>query len=136
MTWIILQIPLPFASFLRFPIKQTSQHHSSKFDNTSDVDRLSQCQYSPSFLNFPKRQILDSSEVEEFADGNFKFHENAKMYAKKVENTVGKEKLLLTSNFPFSHSVLKLLLLQTHKNQGLFGKGLTHVCSTSLLKTL
>ena len=28
------------------------------------------------------------------------------------------------SNFSFSHSVFKRLLLQTHKNQGLFGKGL------------
>ena len=35
-----------------------------------------------------------------------------------------KEKLLITSNFSFSHSVLKRLVLQTHKNQGLFGIGL------------
>ena len=35
-----------------------------------------------------------------------------------------KEKLLITRNFSFSHSVFKRLLLQTRKNQGLFGKGL------------
>ena len=35
-----------------------------------------------------------------------------------------KEKLLVTSNFSFSHGVFKRLVLQTHKNQGLFGKGL------------
>ena len=35
-----------------------------------------------------------------------------------------KEKLLVTSNFSFSHGVLKRLVLQTRKNQGLFGKGL------------
>ena len=35
-----------------------------------------------------------------------------------------KEKLLVTSNFFFSHSVFKRLVQQTHKNQGLFGKGL------------
>ena len=35
-----------------------------------------------------------------------------------------KEKLLITSNFSFSHSVFKSLVLQTRKNQGLFGKGL------------
>ena len=34
------------------------------------------------------------------------------------------EKLLFMSNFSFSHSVLERLLLQTRKNQGLFGKGL------------
>ena len=35
-----------------------------------------------------------------------------------------KEKLLVTSNFSFSHSVFKRLKQQTDKNQGLFGKGL------------
>ena len=35
-----------------------------------------------------------------------------------------KEKLLVTSNFFFSHSVFKKPVLQTRKNQGLFGKGL------------
>ena len=35
-----------------------------------------------------------------------------------------KEKLLVTSNFSFFHSVFKRLELQTCKNQGLFGKGL------------
>ena len=36
-----------------------------------------------------------------------------------------KEKLLVTSNFSFSHSVFKSVLLQSRKNQGLFGKALT-----------
>ena len=50
---------------------------------------------------------------------------------KRVENTVEKEKLLVMSNFSFSHNVFKRLVLQTHKNQGLFGKGLKfHVCIT------
>ena len=35
-----------------------------------------------------------------------------------------KEKLLVTSNFSFSHSVFKRLVLQTRKNQDLYGKGL------------
>ena len=34
-----------------------------------------------------------------------------------------KEKLLVTGNFSFSHSVFKRLVLQTLKNQGLFRKG-------------
>ena len=38
-----------------------------------------------------------------------------------------KEKLLITSNFSFSHSVFKRLVLQTRENQGLFGKGLIPV---------
>ena len=36
-----------------------------------------------------------------------------------------KEKLLVMSNFSFSHCVFKRLVLQTRKNQGLFGIGLT-----------
>ena len=36
-----------------------------------------------------------------------------------------KVKLLITSNFTFSHSVFIRLVLQRRKNQGLFGKGLT-----------
>ena len=41
-----------------------------------------------------------------------------------------KEKLHVTSNFSFLHSVFKRLVLQTHKNKNirlfkLFGKGLT-----------
>ena len=35
-----------------------------------------------------------------------------------------KEKLLVRSNFSFSHSVFKRPVLPTRKNQGLFGKGL------------
>ena len=35
-----------------------------------------------------------------------------------------KGKLLIMSNFPFSHSVFNRFMLKTHKNKGLFGKGL------------
>ena len=38
---------------------------------------------------FPKRQILDSSELKELADDNFEFDENGRKYTKQVENTVG-----------------------------------------------
>ena len=38
-----------------------------------------------------------------------------------------KEKLLVTSNFSFSDSVFKRLVLQTRKNQGLFGRGIDQV---------
>ena len=36
-----------------------------------------------------------------------------------------KEKLLVMSNFSFSHSVFKRHIPETRKNQGLFGKGLS-----------
>ena len=44
-----------------------------------------------SFLNhFPKQQILDSSKVKDYADGNFKFDENGRKFSQRIENTVRK----------------------------------------------
>ena len=64
-------------------------------------------------------------KLEEFTDDNFILDENGRQFFKWVENTVGKKvKLLVTSNSSFFHSVFKRLVLQTCKNQGLFGKGL------------
>ena len=51
---------------------------------------------------------------------------------KRIENTVGKGKLLVTSNFFFSYSVFKGLVLQTLKNKGLFGKGLNDIFLNSI----
>ena len=42
-----------------------------------------------------------------------------------------KEKLLVTNNFSFFHSVFKRLILQTRKNQGLSGKGLINLVLAS-----
>ena len=67
-------------------------------------------------LILTRQQMLDSSKLKEFADNNFKFDENGRKLSKPVENTVGqgeiarnepfentveKEKLLVTSNFSF-----------------------------------
>ena len=41
-------------------------------------------------LTLSKRQILDSSELREVADDNFKFDENGRKLSERVENTVGK----------------------------------------------
>ena len=46
-----------------------------------------------------------------------------------------KEKLLVTSNFSFSHSVFQRLLLQTRKTQGLFGKRLRYPATGLETKT-
>ena len=47
-------------------------------------------------------------------------------FPKGLKTLWEKEKLLIMSNFSFSHSVFKRLVRQTHKNQGLFGQGLSH----------
>ena len=76
-------------------------------------------------LTFSQTTILDASKRKEFANGNFKFDEILRKFSEWVENAVGeKEKLLVMSNFSFSQSVFKRLVLQTRKNQGFFGKGL------------
>ena len=74
---------------------------------------------------FSTRQILDSSKLKEFADYHFILNKIGRKFSERVENTVGKGEIVVTSNFSFSHSVFKSFVLQTCKNQGLFGKGLT-----------
>ena len=55
----------------------------------------------------PKQQILDFSKEKDLADDKFIFNENGRKVLKQVEN-----------------NVFKRLVLQTSKNQGLFGKRL------------
>ena len=73
---------------------------------------------------FPKRQISDFSRLKEFADDNFKIEENGRKFFKRVEDTVGNEEIA-------RYSVFKRLVLQTRKNQGLFGRGI-RLAETSL----
>ena len=46
-------------------------------------------------------------------------------YPKGSKTLWEKEKLLVTSNFSFSHSVFKRLVSQGHQNGSLYGNGLT-----------
>ena len=50
-------------------------------------------------LTFPKRQILDTSKPEEFADNNFKFDEYGRKLSKRVENSVGKGEIARFEQF-------------------------------------
>ena len=51
------------------------------------------------FNPFPKRQILDSSKVKEFADDNFKIHENGRKLSKWVEKHRGKGEIARYEQF-------------------------------------
>ena len=51
------------------------------------------------YFDFPKRKILDSSELKESADDNFKFEENGRKFFKWVENTVGKGEIARNEQF-------------------------------------
>ena len=54
------------------------------------------------FKPFPN-DILDSSNLKEFADDNFKFYENGRKFSKQVENNIS---LHLNTHIP----VLNILL--------------------------
>ena len=45
---------------------------------------------------------LDSSELKEFADDNFKFDENGRKFSNQVENTVGKGEIAHYEQFLLS----------------------------------
>ena len=69
---------------------------------------------SYSCKTFPKRQILDSSKLKDFADDNFEPDENRRKFSKRVEKAVGKkEKLLVMSNFYFPTVVKRLVTADT-----------------------
>ena len=48
---------------------------------------------------FPKRQILDSSKLKEFADDNCEFVKTEEKFSKRVENTAGKGEIALCEQF-------------------------------------
>ena len=73
---------------------------------------------------FPKQQILDSSDLKEFADDSFIFHENGRKLSKKEENTVGKGEIACYEQFLLFPHVFITLVMKTCKNQGLFGEEL------------
>ena len=75
----------------------------------------------PSLLNpFPNDQILDSSNLKEFADDNFNFVENGRNLSKQVANTEGKGGIARYEQFLLFPQYFQ----KTRKNQGLFWKGL------------
>ena len=73
------------------------------------------------FHPFPKRQILDSLNLKEFADDNFRYNENGRKFSKRVGNTVGKGE-----NFPTVFS--KDFYCRNVKKRVCLGKGSYYVC--------
>ena len=66
------------------------------------------------FKPITRLQILDSSKLKEFADGNFKFGVNGGKLSKQVENTVGKGEIARYEQF---------LLFPQCFQKGLFQRG-------------
>ena len=72
-------------------------------------------------LTLPRRQILDSSKLKEFADDNFEFNENGRKSSERTENTVGKGEIPQYEEF----LLFPQCFLKDSEVQGLFWKGLT-----------
>ena len=70
------------------------------FDTWARFTKVARDKICLSFsLPFPKRQILDSSKLKEFADDNFNSDENAGKFSEMVENTVGKGEIVHHEQF-------------------------------------
>ena len=86
---------------------------------------LSRLSNIPSVFNpLPDDKILDWSKLKQSADDNFEFDVNTRKFSKLVETLWVKEKLLVTSNFSFSHSVFKRPVSQGRQKVSLCGNGL------------
>ena len=56
-------------------------------------------QRGPCIYPIPKRQVLDSSKLKDFADITFEFDENGRKFSKLAENTVGKGEIAYYKQF-------------------------------------
>ena len=85
-------------------------------------------------LPITRRQILDSSKLKEFADDNFKFDEDLQKVIQTGRKHWEKEKLFVTSNFSFSHSIFKRPVSQGRQKVSLCGNGLISCNRASPIK--
>ena len=78
--------------------------------------------------SLPNDRFLNLSKLKAFADDKVNLAEKLKLVLGGVENIVGKEEMLVTSIFTFSHSVFKRLPFQGRFKSGLCGKELSFIC--------
>ena len=73
-------------------------------------------------LTLPNNKILDWSKLKAFADNKIKVTEGMEFVLKMQKIFWEKEKMLVTSIFPFSYNVFKTLLFHCGQKLGLCGK--------------
>ena len=81
----------------------------------------------------PDDKILDWSKLKQIADDILKCIQYEKQVPYRVENIVRKEKLLVTSNFSFSHNVFHSYISLVQQNVVLCGNGLNFYQSSTKL---
>ena len=62
--------------------------------------------------SLPNNKILDWSNLKAFADDKMNLNEKLKVVLQRLENILGKEKMLVTNIFSYSQNVFKNLLFQ------------------------
>ena len=72
----------------------------------------------------PNDKIFHWSKLKACADDKINVTEILRFVWRRVENIVGKEKMLVTSIFSFSHNVFKSFSVGGHLNSGLCSKEL------------
>ena len=72
---------------------------------------------------FPKRQILDTSKLNEFSDDNFKFDEYDRKFSERAENNVGKGEIAHYEQFLLFPVFSKGLYYRHVKTRACLGKG-------------
>ena len=95
-----------------------------KWENTSKHHFLFSLQCFLLFNPFPNNTFWTPANWESLQTTISNLMKMAESFLKGWKTLQEKEKLLIMSNFSFSCSVFKRLVLQTRNNQGLFGKGL------------
>ena len=82
----------------------------------------------PAYFSFLTHyQTLDSSELKEFAEDNFKFDENGRKLSKWVENTVGKGQIARCEQFLLFPRCFQKAFSQGRQKVSLCGNGLNKV---------
>ena len=78
-------------------------------------------------LPFPKRQILDSSKLKDFAEDSFKFDDNGRKFSEKGRKHCGERRnCLLRAISPFPTVFSKDLYCRHIKTRACLENGLTH----------
>ena len=99
-------------------------HNIFKRRLSRTLQKVSLCGSGLKINSFPNDKFWTLPNLMSMQTTTLNFMKMAESFSNGQKTVWEKEKLLVTSNFSFSHSVFKRLLLQTRKNQGLFGKGL------------
>ena len=81
-------------------------------EEQEEENEMSEERYFFFFNSLPNSRIFDWSKLKGFADNKSNMAQVIAILFDRVENIVGKEKMLVTSIFSFSHNVFKKLLPQ------------------------